>query len=78
MHDPLYTDDELAAMGFDAYHLGEPADGALLQADHPEYRDLTPTDIPGIKALADGRNITDPTRWRGVARVVVGGGRVQR
>lgn len=78
VHDPLYTDDELGAMGFDAYHLGEPADGALLQADHPEYRELVPDDIPGIKALADGRNITDPDRWTGVARVVVGGGRVQR
>lgn len=78
VHDPLYDDLELQRMGFEPYHLGEPADGAIVQADHAEYRQLTPVDLPGITALADGRNITTPADWPGVAHVVVGGGHVTR
>src|SRR5690606_18959747 len=38
VHDPLYTDDELRGLGFEPYHLGEPADAVIIQADHDEYR----------------------------------------
>ena len=39
VHDPMYSDEELAGFGWTPYHLGEPADAAVVQADHAEYRD---------------------------------------
>ena len=74
VHDPMFTDEELAGYGFSAYHLGEPVDAAVLQADHPEYRTLSASDLPGVAALVDGRNVTDASRWQGVTRVVIGRG----
>lgn len=72
VHDPMYSDEELAGFGWTPYALGTAADAAVLQADHAEYRELSPADIPGITALVDGRNVTDPARWDGVTRVVIG------
>lgn len=74
VHDPMFTDDELAAHGFTPYHLGEPVDAAVVQADHPEYRAIGPADLPGVRALLDGRNATDAARWEGVQRIVIGVG----
>ncbi|RXR26725.1 nucleotide sugar dehydrogenase [Oerskovia turbata] len=74
VHDPMYEDDELAKLGLDAYHYGEPVDVAVLQADHAEYRDLGPESLPGIRLLVDGRRCTDPARWVGTPRVVIGQG----
>ena len=74
VHDPMFTDEELAAYGFMPYHLGESVDAAILQADHPEYVELTPADLPGIAVLVDGRNATRPANWAGVTRLVVGKG----
>lgn len=74
VHDPMFSDEELAAYGFTPYHLAEPVDAAILQADHPEYLELTPADLPGIKVLVDGRNSTAPDKWAGVTRLVVGKG----
>ncbi|MFJ6771426.1 nucleotide sugar dehydrogenase [Kitasatospora sp. NPDC091257] len=72
--DPLYEAEELAALGLPPYG-GEPVVAAVLQADHPEYRDLTPADLPGVRVLLDGRRCTDPKRWAGaeVRRMVLGG-----
>jgi UDP-N-acetyl-D-mannosaminuronate dehydrogenase len=53
----LYTDDELGNYGFAAFHLGESADGAIVQTDHTAYASLQPSDLPGMKAIIDGRNI---------------------
>jgi UDP-N-acetyl-D-glucosamine dehydrogenase len=50
VHDPLYTEHELRAVGFDPYRLGEPVDAALLQADHTVYRDLDPGDLASVAA----------------------------
>ncbi|WP_022871604.1 nucleotide sugar dehydrogenase [Yaniella halotolerans] len=72
VHDPLYSDQELVAMGFAPYQLGENIDAAVIQADHAEYRSLTPKDLPGIKTLLDGRNITDSKTWSGVTHLVIG------
>lgn len=72
VHDPMYSADELAKYGFAAYQLGERVDGAIIQADHPEYADLKPTDLPGVRGLVDGRNVTSPEAWEGVTRVVIG------
>ena len=74
VHDPLYADDELAAFGWDAYHLGEPVDVAIIQADHAAYRNLVPADLPGVRLLVDGRAITSPEAWVGTSRITVGGG----
>ncbi len=74
VHDPMYTDDELAALGLTAYHLGEQADAVVVQADHAEYRALAATDIPGARVLVDGRRVTDPARWVGVVRRELGVG----
>ena len=55
VHDPLYTDAELSALGLSVYHLGEPCDAAIVQAEHEQYRNLAPSDIGGATVVVDGR-----------------------
>ncbi|MGA4506774.1 nucleotide sugar dehydrogenase [Propionibacteriaceae bacterium G1746] len=74
VHDPMFTDEELEKFGFQPYHLGDPVDAAVIQADHPEYKQLTPEQLPGIKVLVDGRNVTTAENWPGVERHVIGDG----
>ena len=57
--DPLYDAAELPALGFEPWD-GEPLDGAILQADHAQYRTLTPADLAGARAVVDGRDALDP------------------
>ncbi|MGA5198242.1 nucleotide sugar dehydrogenase [Streptomyces exfoliatus] len=70
--DPMYTPAELAALGLTP-HQGQVVTAAIIQADHPEYRELSAADLPEVRVLVDGRRITDPVRWSGVRRVVIGG-----
>ncbi|WP_399884965.1 nucleotide sugar dehydrogenase [Streptomyces sp. BBFR51] len=70
--DPMYTAEELTAHGLPP-HEGQTVTAAILQADHAEYRELSATDLPDVRVLVDGRRTTDPTRWEGVRRVVIGG-----
>ncbi len=72
VHDPMYSDEELAEFGWEAYHLGDSVDAAIIQADHADYRTITPADLPGIRILFDGRRISDPTLWAGTPRLVIG------
>jgi nucleotide sugar dehydrogenase len=72
VHDPLYTDEELVNLGFTPYHLGEPIDAAVVQADHTDYRSLTVDALPGIKAFIDGRRVSSAAQWPGVAYRVIG------
>jgi len=72
VHDPLFTPAELAALGLADYQLGEPCAAAIVHTGHPGYALLGPADLPGVRALVDGRNVTDPARWRGVPRLVFG------
>ena len=72
VHDPLYSDEELAALGFAAYHLGDPVDAVVVQADHAAYAELGPEQLPGVKVVIDGRRITRPDGWGRVTRVVLG------
>ncbi|HEY9412858.1 MAG TPA: nucleotide sugar dehydrogenase [Jiangellaceae bacterium] len=72
VHDPMYDDAELEKLGFTPYHLGEPVDAAVVQADHPEYRELSASELPGVRVLVDGRDVTDPALWAGVTRTVIG------
>ncbi len=72
--DPMYTPEELEALDLPA-HRGEPVTAAIIQADHADYRPLSPDDLPGVRVLVDGRRVTDPARWSvgEVRRVVIGG-----
>ena len=72
VHDPLYTDDELKQLGFHPYHRGEPIDAAVVQADHAEYRELGPSDLPGIVTFVDGRRVSTAEKWPGVTYRVIG------
>ena len=72
VHDPLYTDDELAKLGFTPYHLGEPVDAVVVQADHDEYRSLGSADLPGVAAFIDGRRVSSAEQWPGIAYRVIG------
>jgi hypothetical protein len=72
VHDPLYTGPELAGLGLEPYRLGEVCDAAIVQTDHAAYAGLTPDDLPGVKAIVDGRAITDPALWEGVPHQVLG------
>lgn len=72
VHDPMYTDDELTHYGFTPYHYGESVDAAIVQADHAQYREMTPKDLPGVKTILDGRGVTKEESWSGVRYHVVG------
>jgi nucleotide sugar dehydrogenase len=72
VHDPLYSDDELRALGLQPYPLGDAVDAAIVHTAHEQYRTLTPADLPGIRVLVDGRRVTSPELWAGVDRRVLG------
>lgn len=73
VHDPMYSDGELADLGFTAYTKGStPVDAAVLQADHTEYKEWVPSDLPGIRTLIDGRSILVPAKWDGVTVRTIG------
>ena len=69
--DPMYTAEELEGLGLPP-HRGEAVSAAVVQADHAEYRSLTPADLPGVEVLVDGRRVTDPAAWAGKRRIVIG------
>jgi nucleotide sugar dehydrogenase len=69
--DPMYSADELEELGLPP-HRGEPVTAAVIQADHADYRSLTPDDLPGVEVLVDGRRVTDPAAWAGKRRIVIG------
>jgi UDP-N-acetyl-D-glucosamine dehydrogenase len=73
--DPLYDDGELRALGFEPWD-GREAAGAILQADHAGYTALGPADLPGVRAVVDGRGLLDGARFAaaGVALRRIGGG----
>lgn len=70
--DPMYTSEELTALGLPPYE-GQPVTAAVVQADHAEYRTLATADLPSVRVLVDGRRVTDPARWADVRRVIIGG-----
>lgn len=74
VHDPLYDDVELRRYGWEPYHLGEPADLVVVQADHADYRSIGASDLPGVRLLVDGRNVTAAEQWVGTPRLVIGAG----
>ncbi len=74
VHDPLLDDTELRGLGFEPHHLGNPVDAAIVQADHTGYASLRPADLPGVRAIVDGRRTLSPETWDETTYVVIGGG----
>ncbi|MBH0129642.1 nucleotide sugar dehydrogenase [Salinibacterium sp. NK8237] len=72
VQDPLYTDDELAALGFAPYHWGEALDAVVVQADHAEYRTLAADQLPGIRTFIDGRRVSSAAQWPNATYRVIG------
>jgi nucleotide sugar dehydrogenase len=72
VHDPMYTDAEITALGFAPYKIGGAVDGMILQADHAEYKKLTASDFPGVKAIVDGRRALDAKLFAGINVRVIG------
>lgn len=72
VHDPMYTDEELERLGLTPYRLGSNVDAAVVQADHAEYRDLSPSDLPGVRTFIDGRRVSSAEQWPGVTYRVIG------
>lgn len=74
VHDPMYADEELAAYGWTPYHLGEPVDVAVVQADHASYAQLGPADLPGVSVVVDGRGILSAGSFPAATYLRVGDG----
>ena len=72
VHDPLWTADELRALGFEPHELGQPCDAAVVQAEHDRYRTLGPSDLPGAVAVFDVRRCTPVGGWGAIRRLVLG------
>ena len=74
VHDPMYSDVEISALGFTPFHLGEDCDAVILQADHKEYKEWTVNCFVGVKAIVDGRRTMNPANFPGVVFRVIGAG----
>jgi UDP-N-acetyl-D-glucosamine dehydrogenase len=60
--DPLYSAEELEALGLAAWDGGE-VDAVIVQTDHPAYARLESADLPGARAIVDGRGVLEPATW---------------
>lgn len=69
--DPLYTADDLRALGLPPFS-GQTVTAAVVQADHGEYRELGSDRFPEVRVVVDGRRITDPDRWAGAEVILLG------
>ena len=47
----VFSAEELTALGLPPYRPGTAVDGAVAQTDHPQYRELSAADLPGVRAL---------------------------
>ena len=74
VHDPMYTDDELAHYGFTAYNLGDSVDALVVQANHAEYKSVSAADFPGLKTVVDGRKFLDASKFAGINFITLGVG----
>jgi nucleotide sugar dehydrogenase len=65
-HDPYFSAEHLAGLGFAPYDLGTPTRvrAAVVQAAHAAYRSLDLAAIPGLELVLDGRNALDPASVR--------------
>lgn len=63
VHDPMHSDEELAAYGWAPHHFGDAVDAVVIQADHAEYRSMAPADLPGVRTILDGRRVLKSSDW---------------
>jgi UDP-N-acetyl-D-mannosaminuronic acid dehydrogenase len=75
--DPLLGDGELRALGLEPWD-GAPVDAAVVQADHATYRELGPGDLPGARAVVDGRGVLDAEAFAAAGVAVARIGRPAR
>jgi UDP-N-acetyl-D-glucosamine dehydrogenase len=76
VHDPLYTEDEIRALGLEpppTFPLA--ADALVVQAWHVQYRALDLANWPGLRAILDGRAALDPDAVRAMGITYLGIGR---
>jgi len=76
-HDPYFSPEHLAGLGFPPYDLATPTPvrAAVVQAPHAVYRTLDLASIPGLELLLDGRNALDPAAVRAAGIAYAGIGR---
>ena len=72
VHDPMYSDDELTAFGWEPFHRGDSADAVVVQADHAEYAQWSESDVPGVRSVVDGRRVLDRSLWTSVSVATIG------
>jgi nucleotide sugar dehydrogenase len=76
VHDPLFSDEEIAALGLEPSSLSrQDADAIVIQTYHPEYRELDLRSYLRCRVLLDGRNVLDPGKVRAAGICYVGIGR---
>lgn len=68
VHDPLFTDAELAAEGFEPAQPGPGWEAVVLHTDHAEYLEWSPADLPDASVVVDGRSFLDPQAWTAAGR----------
>ena len=67
--DPLYSIDEIEALGLTPWLPGQDVDAVVVHTDHKEYAELCAADLGNPPVVYDGRNVLDPDRWTGVHRL---------
>ena len=72
VHDTFFDSFELKELGYKPYILGDECDIAIFQADHKEYLDLLPEDIPGVKLVLDGRGFLEADKWSNLLLINLG------
>jgi nucleotide sugar dehydrogenase len=72
VQDPLYSDAELSGLGLVPYQKGDHVDAAIVHTDHAEYGFLRADDLPGVRVLVDGRQVTSADDWPGVTHRTLG------
>ena len=79
VHDPLFSPEEIAALGLESGVLPTvgPIDAVIVQAAHPEYRELDLACLDGCRVFLDGRGAFDRERVEaaGLRYIAIGLGR---
>lgn len=61
--DPMYSAQELEALGFSALSSNDEVDAIIVQADHAEFLELSIEDYPNLKSIVDGRAFLREANW---------------